>query len=154
MGFEVVVRPVVFPNIRPTQARALPPADDPSKGICEIKGTGSFVVNSSHSASFSGSFGRTREIKRQVDVARVYQERDDGSINKENFVDIEVANKIWQRGARAPAQGMSQAERDQRARDAQMYEQWVQYFKRLEEKKNIEIRERNKMIKNEDKDNQ
>src|SRR5262245_41397212 len=149
-GFEVVVRPVVFPNIRPQSARSLSPADDPTKGICEIKGAGSFVVQFSNNTSWSVSYQKNREIKRRVDVGRVYQQNDDGTINRENFVDIEVANKMWKRGPTAPA-AMSQAEQDQRARDARMYEQWTEYYRKLEEKKNIEIKERNKIIENEEK---
>ena len=52
-GFEVVVRPVVFPDIRPAPARSLPPADDPTKGFCEITGAGNFPVQLSFSSQVS-----------------------------------------------------------------------------------------------------
>jgi hypothetical protein len=152
-GMEVVVRPVVFPDIRPTPARLLPPQDDPKQGICEIKGTGSFVVSFSTSSSYSASYGTQKETKRRVDTARVYQEQDDGTINKENFVDIQVPNKIWKQGGRAPTSNvpvMSDAEKAQRERDARMYESWVEYYKKVEEKKNIEIKKRNEIIANKD----
>jgi hypothetical protein len=41
-GFETVVRPAVFPDIRPAPARSLPPADDPEKGMCVITGRWQF----------------------------------------------------------------------------------------------------------------
>lgn len=155
MALEVVVRPVVFPNIRPQAPRSLPPASDPHAGICEIKGTSSFIVNFSTSASFSVTYGKNKEVKRRVDVARVYQQSDDGTVNKDNFVDVEVANKIWKRGGAAPGiptpEKKSQAEIDQRARDARAYEAWVEYFKKVEEGKNIEIRKRNLVIENTEK---
>lgn len=150
MGMEVVVRPVVFPNIRPQAARSLPPADDPKKGICEIKGQGSFIVNFSDSFSYSVSYPKNKETKRRVDTVRVYQEMDDGSINEENFVDIKVPNKIWKRGGAGPAGGMSQAEKEQRGRDARMYEQWTELYKRMEEERNIKIRKRDEIEENED----
>ncbi len=36
-GLEVVVRPVVFPNIRPAPARALAPEDNPDQGIAVLE---------------------------------------------------------------------------------------------------------------------
>ena len=154
-GFEVIVRPVVFPDIRPQAPRVLPPVDDPTKGICEIKGTSSFTAQFSTSSSFSVSYGKNKETKRRVDTARVYQANDDGSVNRDNFVDIDVPNKIWKRGAKAPssaAAAMSPEEKDQRARDARSYEAWTEYFKKVTEKKNIEIRERNKIIEDHETD--
>ena len=149
MGLEVVVRPVVFPNIRPTSARSLPPVDDPTQGFAEIRGNGAKHIDLSNSYSGSTSTGKQKETKRQVDVARVYQQKDDGTINRENFVDIQVANKIWKKGGYGPAvQQMSAEEKQQRARDARAYDAWVEYYKRVEERKNIEIRERNKIIEN------
>ena len=97
-GLEVVVRPVVFPNIRPAPARSLPPADDPDKGFAMIRGNGAKQIDLTNSYSNSTSTSTQKEIKRRVDVARVYQKKDDGTVNKENFVDIEVANKIWMKG--------------------------------------------------------
>jgi len=152
-GMEVVVRPVVFPDIRPTPARLLPPQDDPKQGICEIKGTGSFVVSFSTNSSWSASYGTQKETKRRVDTARVYQQEDSGAVNKDNFVDIQVPNKIWKQGGQAPTSSVpvkSDAEKAQRERDARMYESWVEYYKKIEEKKNIEIKKRNEIITNKD----
>lgn len=98
-GLEIVVRPVVFPNIRPAPTRSLPPADDPDKGFAVIRGNGAKQIDLSNSYSASASTPVQTEIKRRVDVARVYQKDDDGTVNKDNFVDTEVANKIWMKGA-------------------------------------------------------
>jgi hypothetical protein len=104
-GFEVVVRPVVLPNIRPTPARSLPPVDDPDSGFCVIKGNGGKHVSVSTSYSFSTSRSRSVETERRVDKARVYQKEDDGTVNKDNFVDIKVANRIKSRGGKLPVSG-------------------------------------------------
>jgi len=98
MGFEVVVRPVVLPNIRPAPAQLLPPEDDPEKGFAVIRGNGAKEVTLSNSYSASVSSGQRTEIKRRVDQVRVYQKTPDGKVNKENFVDLEVANKLWMQG--------------------------------------------------------
>ena len=116
-GLENVVRPVVFPNIRPQPARSLPPADDPEKGFCIIKGNGAKQVDVSYSYSMSMSKSRSVETERCVDEARVYQQEDDGTINRENFVDLDVPYKIKSRegklprgdGARSEVDGMSVA---------------------------------------------
>jgi hypothetical protein len=93
--FEIVVRPVVFPNIRPPPARSLPPEDDPTQGFATIRGNGAQILNSSKSVSLTLSRSRANETQRRVDETRVYQKDDDGTVNKDNFVDIDVANKIW-----------------------------------------------------------
>jgi len=93
-GFETIVRPVVFPNIRPVPTRSLPPEDDPEKGKCTIGGGGGGIIAITENKSVSGSSHNPKETERRVDVARVYQKEDDGTINRENFIDIEVANRI------------------------------------------------------------
>ena len=40
MGFEVVVRPAVFPNIRPQRPGLSLPGDAPDKGFATISGGG------------------------------------------------------------------------------------------------------------------
>ena len=104
-GFEVVVRPVVFPNIRPAPARSLPPVDDPTKGFAVIKGNGAKSMTTSYSFSMSMSRSRSVETERRVDEARVYQMEDDGTVNRDNFVDIQAANRIKKRGGKGPAAG-------------------------------------------------
>ena len=104
-GLEIVVRPVVFPDTRPTPARVLPPLDEPGKGFCEIKGMGGKHVDLTYSHSISMSKSRTVEVERCSQLVRVYQKQKDGKINKNNFVDVEVANKIKSRDGKGPRGG-------------------------------------------------
>lgn len=94
-GLEIVVRPVVFPNIRPAPARVLPPPNDPTQGFCTLSGSGGKLIELSH--TFSSSFSSSapmKEVKRQVDKQRVYQKDENGKINKKNFVDVEKLKKL------------------------------------------------------------
>lgn len=148
-GFEVVVRPVVLPNIRPAPAQTLPPADDPEKGFCTIRGNPAKEVNLTSSSSSSMSRSHQVETQRRVDVGRVYQENDDGSVNRENFVDVEVANKIKMRSGKMPVLNATQeAETKRGAEEQRKYDDW--FFKRLEAAKNIEIKKKDEVRKNQE----
>ena len=143
-GFETIVRPVVFPNIRPAPARSLPPADDPEKGFAIIKGNPAKEVDLNYSYSMSASSRSSNETERRVDVARIYQEEDDGTINRDNYVDIEVANRIKMKGSsRQSGQAGDPVPTDPNAKDRQKSEQWIEHFKKVEEKPNVEIQELN-----------
>lgn len=107
MGLEVVVRPVVFPNIRPQKPRVLPAPDNPEQGMVVMSGGGGTFVGTSYSYSYSESSSTPKkERKRQVDKKRVYQKEDnaDGSstINKDNYVDIEQTKKLLLVGGSEP----------------------------------------------------
>ena len=152
-GLEVVVRPVVFPNIRPAPARSLPPADDPEKGFAVIRGNGAKQIDLTNSYSSSASTSIQTETKRRVDVARVFQKKDDGTVNKDNFVDMEVANKIWMKGPAAPGYD---PEKDPKnagtvALKDLTNEQLVQYYARVKKQDNIEIKKRNIMKPNDNR---
>jgi len=143
-GFEVVVRPVITPSIRPAPARSLPPEDDPAKGICEIKGTGSHPISLSHSSSVSWSQTKPVETERRVDTARVYQEDDDGEVNRDNFVDIEVANRINMKDAQPGFNGD-----DLKKTDGKGYtgDDTPFHYDRVKERPSSEIKARDKIIK-------
>ena len=95
MGLEVVVRPVVLPNIRPPVPGVMAPPDDPTKGLAVLSGGSGKFIGTSASTSVSVSKQRPhKETKRQVDVERIYQMDDDGNINKDNFVDVERMKKV------------------------------------------------------------
>lgn len=97
-GLEVVVRPVVFPNIRPQQARVLPPLDDQTQGFASITGGSGRVIDLPHTYSLSITRQTPHtEVRRQYDVDRVYQKNDDGSINRKNFVEIERMTRVLAR---------------------------------------------------------
>ena len=144
-GFEVVVRPVVFPNIRPQAPRVLPREDDPEKGIAIITGNPAKSFGMSYSYSFNANSSSTTEVNRDVDEARVYQEEDDGTINRENFIDVQVAKKIRKQGYSgddwSASKGPGAAPKPQKTR-------WENKYKPVEEEKNIEIKERDKNIVN------
>jgi hypothetical protein len=104
-GLEVVVRPVVFPDIRPAPARPVAPADDPTKGIAVIEGSGGQFIDLSFSESSSWSKSKTQEVKRTVDVERIYQktknpETGKEEIEKENYVDVERMTQITEEDGR------------------------------------------------------
>jgi hypothetical protein len=94
-GLELVVRPVVFPNIRPAPARMLAPESNPDQGFAVIKGTGGNLIDLPHSWSASHSETKQQqETKRMYDVEKVYQVDDNGEINKKNFVEVERLKKV------------------------------------------------------------
>lgn len=140
-GFEVVVRPAVFPDIRPPPALPVPPADDPTKGFATIRGNGAKTVGLSYSYSASISSSTRSETQRRVDEARVYQKEDDGKINKKNFVDIEAVNKVWMKGP--PSFGVATpevAKNEVAGFDVGgVIEKGVYYYKRIKGEDNIEI---------------
>jgi hypothetical protein len=149
-GFETVVRPAVFPSIRPAPARSLPPKGDPSKGFCVIKGSSGKTVDLPSSWSASTSKSRATETERRVDEVRVYQVEDDGTVNKKNFVDVDVANRIKTKEAGATA---AQQAADAALNYAQRqldYEIKQYNFMRQVEKDNIEILNRDVIKKNPD----
>jgi hypothetical protein len=100
MAFEAIVRPSVIPNIRPTPSQSVPTAaTDPTKGSFTIHGTSGKFIELPYSWSVSTSESRPQETKRRVDEFRIYQKTDDGIINKDNYVDVDVANKVWMQEA-------------------------------------------------------
>lgn len=155
-GFEVVVRPVVFPDIRPAPARSLPPADDPAKGICVIKGGGNFPVQLSFSTSVSMSKSKEVETERRVDEVRTYQMDDDGTVNRDNFIDTDVANRIKMRTpgvnndpAANPAAGDVFVPGGSTGAKGDSLE-IARYYQRQLEQVNIEIRKRDQIRKNQE----
>src|SRR5262245_50672990 len=99
-GFEVIVRPVVFPSIRPQPARALPPEDNPEDGIATIGGSGGRVIDLTYSYSVSKSrSANNREVARASDEVKVFQKEDDGKVNKKNWVKVRSLHHALMRDA-------------------------------------------------------
>lgn len=89
-GLEVVVRPVILPNIRPAAPRMLAPEDNPEQGIATLSGAGGRLIDLPY--QFQRSTQRQLpqyEQERTYDVDKVYQKNDDGTINKENSVKVQ-----------------------------------------------------------------
>lgn len=101
MGLEVVVRPVVFPNIRPTTPRVLlPSAAGPEQGLAVLSGGGGKFIGTSYSWSVNITKSKPKkEQKRQVDKVRVFQtDPQTGDIVENNYVDVEQTKKIKLKG--------------------------------------------------------
>jgi len=153
-GLEGVVRPVIFPDIRPRPRPALPPQDDPTKGFAVIQGNPAGSTSNSYSFSVNASYTRPMEKERRVDEVRVYQKGGGGSgeasafaasarapavsaraasggINRDNFVDIQVANKITME---EPGAGGKPSKRPF-------------FYQRVQEQDNIEITRRDVIVK-------
>ena len=94
-GFEVIVRPVVFPNIRPAPARSILPEDDPDQGFAVLSGVGGKLIDLPASESRSTSRSKPVETKRRFDIVRIYQMDSTGKINWMVSVDVEIVNKVW-----------------------------------------------------------
>jgi len=155
-GFEIVVRPVVFPDIRPAPAQPVPPADDPDKGFATIHGNGGHQFSTSSSYSASASSSQRTEIERREDEARVYQKKDNGKINKNNFVDIRAPNRIKMKGppsqkaqdrpsfdfGQGPMAGGPLDRPDAVGPEIGLY-----YYRNIQERDNIEVRRKNIITK-------
>src|SRR5262245_60564041 len=124
MGLETIVRPVVFPVIRPTPTQSAPPKDDPNQGKAVITGSSGKVIDLPYRYSVSASQSKPTETQRRVDTARVYKTDDDGTVDQNTFVDIDVANKIWMKDGPLVV---------------------TNYYRPVQQSDNIEIREHNKL---------
>jgi hypothetical protein len=156
-GFEIIVRPAIFPDIRPAPAQPVPPKDDPTKGFATIHGNGARSISLSYSYSSSITSSQRSEIERRVDEARIYQKDDKGKINKKNFVDIEAVNRLKVKGPPSqntnnrPSFGSGQGPLT--GDDLSGYsrnwdpEKQIWYLRKIGEKDNVEILQRNKIKK-------
>jgi len=96
-GFELIVRPAVFPDIRPQAPRTLAPAtDDPTQGIAILGGSGGGLIDltESYSQSWSRSLPAI-ESRRRVTKVRTYFTNPDGTIDTDQWIDTEVMEKVW-----------------------------------------------------------
>jgi hypothetical protein len=102
-GFEVIVRPVILPNIRPALPRILPPVPDPSQGLFVLNGgDGNFLgISTTFSVSFSQQQPH-KEAVRQYDTERVYKKdekkggsaKDTSNVDKDTYVDVERLRRV------------------------------------------------------------
>jgi len=99
-GFEVVVRPVVLPNIRPAPPRVLALESDPTQGLAVISGSGGKSIDIPHtwSVSLSRQKSQHRESARQFDKERVHQVKTTAGgatiLSAENFVEVERLKRV------------------------------------------------------------
>src|SRR5580765_1250140 len=92
MGFEVVVRPAVFPNIRPQRPGLSMPGDAPDKGFATISGGGASLISLPWSESVSMSKGHHEE-KRTYHKVRVPYTNPDGSLDWTRYHEYEVMER-------------------------------------------------------------
>ena len=93
MGFETIVRPAVFPNIRPAPARLSLPGDAPDKGVATLGGSGGGVIDLPWSESFSMSRGH-HETKRTFEKVRMPYTNPDGTLDWSHYIEFEIATKF------------------------------------------------------------
>jgi hypothetical protein len=116
-GFEVIVRPVILPNIRPPPPRVLLPEADPSQGIVVLGGSGGGLIDLSQSGSASFSVSKGKETKRKFDVERIYHkddEDDGGEVDKDQFMDVERLKSLSSRDGNGIESSMSYADPPER----------------------------------------
>lgn len=137
-GLEVVVRPVVFPDIRPAPGRSLPPQNDPDKGFAVIKGNGAKAMTTTESFTMSMSKSRPVETERRSDEVTIYQMDDDGTVNRDNFVKTKVANRIKMRRQEGdPVPSLDNT--GGLPRPSPLGVQETSYYRRVEPSDNVEI---------------
>lgn len=101
MSFEVFVRPFIAPAIRPpAKPPVLPFQDTPEQGVAVLRGLGGKLIDLTFSETSSWSRSRNVEVERTVAVERVKQKEPDGTINEENYVDVERVQKMTTRDGR------------------------------------------------------
>lgn len=93
-GFEVIVRPVVFPNIRPAPARSILPEDDPEQGVAVLGGSGGKLVDLTSSESGNISRSHLVESKRRFDKVKIPYTRPDGTFDYSRYTVVEVLRKV------------------------------------------------------------
>lgn len=145
-GFEVVVRPVVFPDIRPRARQSLPPQDDPEKGFAVIKGNPAKVVGFTNTWSMSSSKSKPTETSRRVDDVRVYKKDDDGTVDKNTYVDLQVANRITMNHGSGDQSGFVGFDGDDPGRGVTGDDIKVSYYRPVQEADNIEVKRHNHIL--------
>jgi hypothetical protein len=147
--FENIVRPVVFPNIRPPARVKSAELEGEDEAPHVIRGGSGGMTDLPSSWSMNTSRSKRRELKRRVDEVRVLKMDEDGNVDEDVWIDLHVTNKIWYRepgrsgginsasGAGIPGNGSGEF-------DSQVF------LQRKKEKKNVRIRKRDLIIRPED----
>jgi hypothetical protein len=95
-GFEVVVRPVILPDIRPAPPRVLLPSANPDQGVAVINGGSGRLIDLTRSETHSWSRSIMKETKRKFAKERIKKKDDKtGAVDKDTYVDVERLKKVW-----------------------------------------------------------
>lgn len=97
-GIEVVVRPSVFPDIRP-QAKETAASADPNAGRTVLTGMDGLVLDLNLTLNQSMTKQIAREEKRIFDIARIYKTTPSETggppnIDKGTYIDVEMPHAI------------------------------------------------------------
>lgn len=99
-GIEVIVRPSVFPDIRP-KSRNEGTAPDPEAGRCRLTGADGLVLDLNLSLTQSMSKQHGQETKRVYDIARIYrtvpnQDNPEAAprVDRDTYLDVEVPHQV------------------------------------------------------------
>jgi hypothetical protein len=147
--FETIVRPVIFPNIRPAQVRPVAPESDPEKGFAHIHGASGTTVSLSSSWSVNTSRSKQQEVKRRVDEVRVFKMDDEGNVEEDTWIDLYLTNKLWLREPGASGGINSSTGGGTPAVGSAYFDSQV-YLQKAKEKPNVRVRQRNLIIPNDD----
>jgi hypothetical protein len=143
--FETIVRPVIFPNIRPAQVRPVTPESDPEKGFAHIHGASGKTVSLAYSWSYNKTKSKTQEVKRRVDEVRVYKMDENGNVEEDVWIDLHLTNKLWMREA-GEGSGVNSSTGAGTPGGKSAYFESQVYLQRPKEKKNIKIRKKDIII--------
>lgn len=94
MGLEIVVRPVVLPNIRPRPPQ-IPVVVDEDEEPSEIVGNSGRAISLSHGRRWSFTRPHQTETRRTFDLMRVKNPED-----SDQYVDVEVTTRLYTRDQR------------------------------------------------------
>lgn len=92
--FEIVVRPAVVQGFRPHETLPVKSLPDPGQGVAAIMGGSGQAITLNKSEQGSWSRSKPVEVKRTVTRQRVYQKEPDGTVNKDNYVDVDHTTKM------------------------------------------------------------
>jgi hypothetical protein len=81
----------------PAKPPVLPFQDTPEQGVAVLRALGGKLIDLTFSETSSWSKSRNVEVQRTVTEKRVYQKNDDGTVEKENFVDVEEVTAMTTR---------------------------------------------------------
>ena len=147
---ENIVRPVVFPNIRPpARVRSALPEGEEAEGEFVIRGGSGGFIDLPFSWSVNTARSKRTETKRRVDEVRVHKMDEEGNVNEDVWIDLHLTNKLWFKEAGASG-GINDATGAGIPGGGSAEFNSQVFLRKAEEKKNIRIRERNIIIKNPD----
>ena len=95
---ENIIRPVVFPKIRPpARVRSTLPEGEEAENVHVIRGGSGGFIDLPFSWSINTDRSKQQEVKRRVDEVRVHQMDEEGNVDEDIWIDVHLTNKLWMR---------------------------------------------------------